>query len=254
MECIFINENYRTMEDIKLNINRNNPKFYIDVINILSSKLYNKNNIIDIIDNISDNLNENRISDSFNGKAFSFTKESFQNNYFSISNIFRYERKSKTKEFYGLKLLFEYQILMDKVKDYIRLAKLNNEYFKNYSESNLYQSIQKTQYEELVKSLQIHLSKININFTKEFLNLIYSKYEECKLLYDEDMEKDIKIKRKVDSFLTKNKPQITSKIYELEESFYEIKNEKKNIAVKSESSIIKSINPNNNFIFQLLNS
>ena len=143
---------------------------------------------------------------------------------------------------------------MDKVKDYIRLVKLNNEYFKNYSESNLYQSIQKTQYEELVKSLQIHLSKININFTKEFLNLIYSKYEECKLLYDEDMEKDIKIKRKVDSFLTKNKPQIASKIYELEESFYEIKNEKKNIAVKSESSIIKSINPNNNFIFQLLNS
>ena len=95
------------MEDIKLNINRNNPKFYIDVINILSSKLYNKNNIIDIIGNISDNLNENRISDSFNGKAFSFTKEAFQNNYFSISNIFRYDRKSKTKEFYGLKLLFE---------------------------------------------------------------------------------------------------------------------------------------------------
>ena len=249
-----MNENYQTMKDIKLNINRNNPKFYIDVINILSSKLYNKNNIIDIIGNISDNLNENRISDSFNGKAFSFTKEAFQNNYFSISNIFRYDRKSKTKEFYGLKLLFEYQILMDKVKDYIRLVKLNNEYFKNYSESNLYQSIQKTQYEELVKSLQIHLSKININFTKEFLNLIYSKYEECKLLYDEDMEKDIKIKRKVDSFLTKNKPQIASKIYELEESFYEIKNEKKNIAVKSESSIIKSINPNNNFIFQLLNS
>ena len=27
--------------------------------------------------------------------------------FFSISNIFRYDRKSKTKEFYGLKLLFE---------------------------------------------------------------------------------------------------------------------------------------------------
>ena len=143
---------------------------------------------------------------------------------------------------------------MDKVKDYIRLVKLNNEYFKNYSESNLYQIVQKPQYEELVKSLQIHLSKININFTKEFLNLIYSKHEECKLLNDEDMEKDIKIKRKVDSFLTKNKPQIAPKIYELEASFYEIKFKKKNIAVKSESSIVKSINPRNNLIFQLLNS
>ena len=246
IECLYSNEKYKDISDVTLNINRNSPNFFIDVINTLSSKLYNKNNIIEVIKTKFDPLNEKRISELINGKSFSFTKEAFQNNFFSISNLFKHIESDCS----GLGLLFEYQILMDKIKDYIRLAKLNKEYFKNYSDIILYKNVQEPQYEELILSLEKHLIKVNLQFNKEFFNVIYNKYLEYSLFNDMDTSQ----KKEADYFLKKNKSQITLKIDSLQSEFDAIKGKKRNIAIKDEFSIIKNINPNNDLAFLILNS
>ena len=147
IDCIYNNDKYKNIQDICLSINNNSTRFFIDVINALSNKLYKIPNIIDDADIIkATEINTNRIYDSSDGKKYSFTKEAFLNYYFSLASIFDFDLHSNYS--IDLKILFEYQFLIDQINEYLRLVRLNNSYFKNYSSK--YEEVQKLIYKNLI--------------------------------------------------------------------------------------------------------
>lgn len=253
MECIYSNENYNTIKDVCINISNNNTRFYIDIINSISNKVYNNKNIIDMLNINNDNdIVGNRIYGTCEGNTFSFQKESFQNYFFSLSSIFGYtqNQNQENKDLYQLELLFDYQYFMDKIKDFLRLVELNNTYFKYYSQKKFYENNQKMIYEKVIEKTKIMLEEVNDNFEKVFINTIYDRFKKFILLGKGSKEK----KEKINLILSKHKNLKPIPIKKLKLSFDNFRRNIKYIAVKDESSIIKNINPNNEFIFQLMNN
>ena len=139
---------------------------------------------------------------------------------------------------------------MDKIKDFLRLVELNNTYFKYYSQKKFYENNQKMIYEKVIEKTKIMLEEVNDNFEKVFINTIYDRFKKFILLGKGSKEK----KEKINFILSKHKNLKPIPIKKLKLSFDNFRRNIKYIAVKDESSIIKNINPNNEFIFQLMNN
>ena len=105
-------------------------------------------------------------------------------------------------------------------------------------------------YEKVIEKTKIMLEEVNDNFEKVFINTIYDRFKKFILLGKGSKEK----KEKINLILSKHKNLKPIPIKKLKLSFDNFRRNIKYIAVKDESSIIKNINPNNEFIFQLMNN
>ena len=139
---------------------------------------------------------------------------------------------------------------MDKINDFLRLVELNNTYFQYYSQKKFYEDNQKIIYEKVIEKTKIILEEVNDNFEKEFINTVYDKFQEFIFLGKGNKEK----REKINLILSKAKILKPISIKKLKLSFDNFRRNIKYVAVKDESSIIKNINPNNDFIFQLMNN
>lgn len=165
IDCIYSNINYKDFKDIWESVKNETPKLFVDVINNLSYNLYGIKNIIEKSNIFSIKyFDENKIYDSIFGSEYSFNKESFQSNYFSLANILGYVESTNSEKLFGTNLLLEYQLLMDKIKNYLGLVELNNRYFKAYSSKEIYEKYQKGNYEHLIQKLKVLFLKVNKNF------------------------------------------------------------------------------------------
>ena len=257
VECIYSNKNYMNVNDVCLAINNNNTKFFIDVINCLSVKLYN---VSDLIDNLhlveNPNVQKNRVYELGIVRSYSFKKEAVMNYYFSLVNLFPYYYETK-KDFIDEEkirlfyLLLEYQYLIDDIKNYLSQVIFNNNYFQAYSP--LYKQEQKVEYQNLIYNLKVLLTKVKNNYERNFDICLYRQFEE-QLKYGNMVDKE-KIRVIYEdlkySGIKKDKTDIDN-INTLKKEFNAIKNRKKNVAIKEETSISKYLNPNNDFYFQMM--
>ena len=257
LECIYSNDKYKNVNNVCYAINGYNSELFIDIINCLSKKLYN---IPDVIDNsiLTNNLNiqKDRVYKLGSIGTYSFKKEAIMSYYFSLVNLYPYYYETQ-KDFIDeekiniLYLLFEYQYLIDDIKDYLSQVLFNNNYFEEYSP--IYEEKQKNEYQLLLKDLNELLTNILINYEREFNNCLYLQFE-TNLRYGRKVDK-----KKIKLFLEELKNSISmnnrndkSNINSLKKEFKDIKNRKKNVVIKEESSISKYLNPNNDFYFQTM--
>ncbi len=259
VECIYSNKKYKNIDDICLAINHKKSTFFIDVINCLSNIV---NGISNIIDNSSleTNLNikENRIYELGQISTYSFRKEAVMSYFFSLASLFSYyennEDNSNNKEkINGFELLLEYQYLIDNIRNFLTRVVFNDNYFRIYSPKHIYENVQKGEYQELIQSLKTLLNKVNINYEKEFNNLLYKQFED-NLNYGImiDKKKIQEVYDKLKKTLTKTNKIDLIEINDLKKEFANIKYCKRKVVVKEESTIVKYLNPNNDFYFQMI--
>ena len=237
IDCIYSNTKYKNIDDVLLVIDHNDTVFVIDIINFLSNKLYN---ISDIIDNFSieTNLNtkENRIYELIKLGTYSFRKEAALSNYFSLASLFGYYgcgENNYNENLYGIKLLLEYQFLIDNIQNFLNLVNFNNNYFKLYSSKEIYEMKQKYEYENLIKMLNAFLNKVHINYEKEFYNILYNQIE--KYLNYGRLNYKIKIKNaynKLNSNMSKIDRINTINIGKLKKDFENIKNYDRKVVIR----------------------
>jgi len=248
IECIYTKEIYRCPKDIILSIKDNT--FYLDVINTLSGIIYNNNNIIDNrkIDKAQICDLDNRIFKNALGEHFSFTKEIICNNcFFSLSNAIGYMENFYNKnEMFGIRILCEYQLLFDDIHDYLRILKLNYDYFKSYY--NLRNPLNEIKiFENQINTVNNFLECVQDNFQIDFENTVYYYYE---LNYEnQKLTKEIKenFEKK-----EKNNKKAEDSYYILKSKFGNIKKRLSNIALLTENQIIKNLNPNGSILFQVM--
>ena len=181
IELIYSNDKYQKINDVCLAINRNSSKFFIDVINCLSSKIYG---IEDIIDNssLSESLDikENRIYEIGILNCHSFKKEAVESYFFSLASIFPHYQSTRGNSinFNRHEIIFEYQYLIDNVKKYLSLVIFNDHYFKMYSPEEIYEKDQKKEYQMLIEKLKELLNDVSLNYEAEFNNTLYEQFED----------------------------------------------------------------------------
>ena len=256
IECIYAKDIFKNIDDVCLEINNNNPDLFIDVINCLSNILYG---ISDIIDNsifkTSINIKENKIYGLGQMSTYSFRKEAVMSYYFFFASLFAYNEIKKghyDEKFNGIKLLLEYQYLIDNIQNFLSLVIFINNYFKIFLPKNIYEINQKNEYDNLIKILKTLLGKVIQNYEKEFNNILYNQFED-KLNYGNQKDKG-NIKN------TYNKLKITVfktdkniiEINKLKKEFEVIKYSERKVVIREESTISKFINPNNEFYFQMM--
>ena len=102
----------------------------------------------------------------------------------------------------------------------------------------------------LIKKLKNLLDEVSNNYEAEFNNILYEQFEDS-LKYGIfcDKEKINKAYIKLKSTLPDNRNKILIDINELKKEFDDIKNCKRKVAIKEESTIMKYLNPNNEFYF-----
>ena len=256
IDCIYSDNKYKNIDDVCYAINYNKPDFFIDVINFLSNKLYGINDMIDNSFIKNGNIKEDRIYELGQISNYSFRKEAVMSYYFSLASLFAYyeiKKENNEDKFDGVELLFEYQYLLDNIKNYLSLVMFNNNYFKKFSPEKIYETDQKSQYEQIIQKLEILLNKVNKNYEKEFNNALYEQIEE-ELNFGK-FKNNANIKNAYDrlkvsiSRIDKNK--ITN-IKRLKKEFTDIIHCKKKVPIKEESTIGKYLNPNNDFYFQMM--
>ena len=256
IELVFSNDKYKNINDICLAINRNSTNFFIDVVNCLSYKIYG---IGDLVDNSSFNesleLKENRIYEIGRLNCHSFRKEAVMSYFFSLSSIFPHYQSSKGN-YYKLdryENIFEYQYLIDNIKNFLSLVIFNNKYFEIYSPKDIYEKYQKKEYQILIKSLNDLLDKVCKNYENEFINSLYEQFEES-LKYGifDNKEKINNTYIKLKSTFPENKKNKIVDINALKKEFDKIKYCKRKFVIKEESTIMKYLNPSNEFYFQMM--
>jgi len=255
MELVYSNDKYKVINDVCFAINKNSYKFVLDVINFLSDYLYNIQNIIDDSNINISKIQEKRFYDFGLNSAFSFQKESIMSYYFSLASLFGYQESNsnKTNNIFGIDLLLEYQFLFDNIKSYLNLVEFNDNYFKIYSPKQIYEKHQKNEYKKISNDLKSLLIRLYENYGKLFNMELYHQFED-KLKYGilsnerREMVKTAfeKIKKEVEKVNIKD-------LNKFIKEFNEIKFADKKVAIKEESIIIKYLNPNNDFGFQLMN-
>lgn len=249
IECIYSNEIYQSPEDIFFFIQKYNDKFYFDIINSISKIIYNNNNIIDdrTIEEFKENDLDNRIFKNNFGEYLSFSKECFKCYFFSLSNVFDYEKdKYKRNEMDDFKILLEYQILFDQIMDYLRLLRINRDYFELYSKKPLNESLI---YENVEKCVIRFLNDVEDNFKVEYKNTILNDY--C-MAFNNEKKIPIEFKEIIKSKTSKKKEIPSHFYYEFEGHFQKIK-EQLVLPLLTENQILNNLNPKGNFWYQLMN-
>ena len=257
IECIYSNVKYKNIDDVCSSIDNYRTDFFIDVINCLSNCLFG---IPDIIDNscieTSLNIKETRIYELGQLSTYSFRKEAIKSYYFSLASLFAYYEGSKVNydaKLNGIELLLEYQYLIDNIKNFLSLVIFNDNYFKAYSSKEIYEKKQKYEYQILIQKLKKLLSKVNQSYDKEFNKSLYEQFEDYLNHGISDYkEKVTNAYLKLKSTIPQNNNNNIIDINILKKEFDVIKNSKKNVALKEESTIIKYLNPNSEFYFQML--
>ena len=256
IECIFSNNKYKNINDVCLAINRGSSNFFIDVINCLSYNIYGINDIIDN-SSFSGNLNikEDRIYEIGRINNHSFRKEAVMSYFFSLASIFAHY-KSTNDNYDKLninEIIFDYQYLIDDITKFLGLVIFNDKYFKTYSTNEIYERDQKDEYKLLIERLNELLEKVIQNYEKEFNNLLYDQFHDSlKFGTFEDKEKINNAYIKIKSILPENKKYKTIDINILKKEFDDIKYCKRKVSIKEESTIIKYLNPNDEFYFQMM--
>ena len=258
VECIYSNAKYKNIDDVCLAINKKKATFFIDVINCLSNILYEIPNIIDDSSlETSLDVKENRVYEIGQISTYSFRKEAVKSYFFSLASLFSYYENNKNwsdeKKINSFDLLLEYQYLIDDITNFLSRAIFNDNYFKIYSPKNIYEKEQKEQYKQLIQSLKALLNKVNINYEKEFNNLLYKQFED-NLNYGImiDKRKILEVYDKLKKTLSKTDKIHIIEINALKNEFEKIKYLERNIVIKEESTISKYLNPNNEFYFQMM--
>ena len=257
IECIYSNVKYKNIDDVCSSIDNYRTDFFIDVINCLSNCLFG---IPDIIDNscieTSLNIKETRIYELGQLSTYSFRKEAIKSYYFSLASLFAYYEGSKVNydaKLNGIELLLEYQYLIDNIKNFLSLVIFNDNYFKAYSSKEIYEKKQKYEYQILIQKLKKLLSKVNQSYDKEFNKSLYEQFEDYLNHGISDYkEKVTNAYLKLKSTIPQNNNNNIIDINILKKEFDVIKNSKKKVALKEESTIIKYLNPNSEFYFQML--
>ena len=256
IECIFSNNKYKNINDVCLAINRGSSNFFIDVINCLSYNIYGINDIIDN-SSFSGNLNikEDRIYEIGRINNHSFRKEAVMSYFFSLASIFAHYQSTNGNydKLNRNEIIFDYQYLIDDIKKFLGLVIFNDKYFKTYSTNEIYERDQKDEYKLLIERLNELLEKVIQNYEKEFNNLLYDQFHDSlKFGTFEDKEKINNAYIKIKSILPENKKYKTIDINILKKEFDDIKYCKRKVSIKEESTIIKYLNPNDEFYFQMM--
>ena len=259
VECIYSNNDYKNIRDVCLAIRRNNTKFFMDVINCLSSKLYNIPDIIDNSSIVEENINikENRYYHSGQLSSHSFRKEAVMSYFFSLASLFAYyENKNdinNNEKIYGLELLLEYQYLIDNIRNYLSLVIFNNNYFAKYSPKIIYNEKQKIEYQKLIAKLRDLLNMVSSNYENAFYNSLSNLFEfyinYSKMIDKKKLKDALKKLTQLVTTIYDINPQTINK---LKQEFSDIKYSKKVVVIKEEASITKYLNPNNDFNLQMM--
>ena len=257
IESIYSNDKYKNINDVCLAINHKSADFFIDVINCLSFNIYGINNIIDNSSiNGSLNIKENRIYEIVRLNTHSFRKEAIMSYFFSLASIFaHYESiKNNYKRLDRNEIIFEYQYLIDDIKEFLSLVIFNDKYFKILSPKDIYIKEQKNEYQALIQKLKELLDKVNQNYEKEFYNLLCEQFKDNLNygIFNNNKEKIKNAYNKLKNTIDEKKENITIDINKLKREFDDIKYCKRKVAIKEESTIIKYLNPNNEFYFQMM--
>ena len=127
------------------------------MINCLSYNIYGINDIIDN-SSFSGNLNikEDRIYEIGRINNHSFRKEAVMSYFFSLASIFPHYQSSKDNYYKSnrYEIIFEYQYLIDNIKNFLSLVIFNDKYFKIYLPKEIYDKDQKKEYQILIESLK----------------------------------------------------------------------------------------------------
>lgn len=249
LNLIYSSSDYKEPQDILNKIEFNRSDFYIDVVNFLSEKLYGLKDMIIFKDMDEGEIDIKRIYDSINGEGISFMKECITNYFFSLSLKYDWIDKNKV-DVDGINLLFCYETLFEKISDYKREIEMNNDYYKEYSESGYYNNNIHHKMEFQLKKINEILKSVDINFQKEFRNVIIDNINEYLFLLEEKNALESKKLEEKFKSLIKMK---TKNIYELKIDFSKIKNDFESFKLLDESTIVNNLNPNGEILFKLLN-
>ena len=247
LELIYSNNKYHGPQDVLNKIVEGRSDFLIDVVNLLSEKIYGLKDMVNFRDihESENNVYIGRIYDCIIGKKISYLKECINNNYIPFSLKYDWIRFYTAN--FDMKLLFKYEKLIEEIKNYKRQIEMNNDYFKEYSEQDYYNNNIKNSIEHQLQRV-INLHKfVNINFFKELMNNIIKNFNRLKKIIDIkylELEKKFKLVRKMN---VKN-------IDELQIDLMQIKNNYKSFKLLDESTIVHNLNPNNDILFILLNN
>ena len=176
--------------------------------------------------------------------------------FFSLASIFaHYESiKNNYKRLDRNEIIFEYQYLIDDIKEFLSLVIFNDKYFKILSPKDIYIKEQKNEYQALIQKLKELLDKVNQNYEKEFYNLLCEQFKDNLNygIFNNNKEKIKNAYNKLKNTIDEKKENITIDINKLKREFDDIKYCKRKVAIKEESTIIKYLNPNNEFYFQMM--
>ena len=249
LNLIYSSSDYKEPQDILNKIEFNRSDFYINVVNFLSEKLYGLKDMIIFKDMDEGEINIKRIYDTINGEEISFLKECITNYFFSLSLKYDWIDKNKV-DVDGINLLFCYEMLLEKISDYKREIEMNNDYYKEYSESEYYNNNIKNKMEFQLKKIYKILKSVDINFQKEFRNVIIDNINKYLFLLEgKNALESKKLEEKFKSLIKMK----TKNIYELKIDFSKIKNDFEPFKLLDESTIVNNLNPNNEKLFKLLN-
>lgn len=250
LDLIYSSNIYNGPQDILDKIEFNRSDFYIDVVNLLSEKIYGLKGMINFETFDASEVDVKKIYDSIDGEIISFLKECIKNYYFSLSQKYDWIGKNKD-DVQGMDLLFNYEKLFEEIIKYKGELEMNNEYFKEYCEPEYYNlNIKKKMEFQLDKVINFYNS-VNENFSKEFRNIaIDNIYEYLILLEEKNDDENYKGLEQRFNSLKKTK---TKNIFELTTSFFNIQKNFKQIKLLDESTIVHNLNPNSEILFKLLN-
>ena len=247
LELLYSSNKYNNAKDILNKIEDNQSDFYFDIINLLSEKLYNLPKMIDFqsIDE-KENFDLKRIYDTVEGEDISFSQQCIKNYYFSLSEKYGWTEKNINYA-NGMEPLFNYEILFEKIMNYKREIELNEKYLKEFTDIEYYNSRIKNKIELQLDRVKKTFNVVNMNFIKEFNNMICDNMNEF-IFVNEDKNYD-DLKKRINLLGKKT----TKDILYLTDQFLKVKKNLKSIHLLDESTIINNLNPNHDMLFQLMN-
>ena len=128
--------------------------------------------------------------------------------------------------------------------------KLNNDYYKEYSELAYYNNNIQHQMEFQLKKINELLKKVDINFRKEFRNIIIDNINEYLfILEDKNALESEDLEKKYKSLIRMK----TENVHELKKEFSKIKKDFEHYKLLDESTIVNNLNPNGDILFKLMN-
>ena len=128
--------------------------------------------------------------------------------------------------------------------DYLRLLKINQDYFQFYSKTGLNESLIYKQEEKIVISF---LKSVEDGFLIEFKNVIKNSYKNLK---KEELPKEFQ--ELIQSRINEESNNNVNLLLEINQRLKEIKGDL-SVPLLSENQIIQNLNPHGNFLFQLMN-